>query len=581
MSMSNLKKADKIRVMLAQINFIVGDLQGNKKKIFEIAETARINKIDLLVFPEMALTGYPIQDLLFDHDFFESEKKILMEIAKSYPDITIIVGGFDIESDPTHHPQYRNVAFLLSGSKISNIISKRLIPTYDVFDEKRYFWQGNDYSTYDIKGMKFGIAICEDLWEKDYQINVAEQLLKNGSDVIISINGSPYTIGKQKEREDLIKEKASKYKIPFVYVNLIGGQDELVFDGRSFVIDKDGDLTHRAQFCKESVIIFDISNKTREIVYVEPSTLKNIPQDLRDNLENPISPLLNVNEEIIQALSMNLRDYFYKTGTGIFKRIVIGLSGGIDSAFTTYIAVKAIGNKNVTAILMPSRFSSKGSVEDSIEFCKNLDIEYIIVPIKESHSLLETQLDQSFNRDSSEQDSDLANQNLQSRIRGIILMYYSNKFNALLVSTGNKSEIATGYCTLYGDTNGGKNVPGDLYKTQLYQVVEWINKNENKEIIPKNIIKKPPSAELKENQIDEDNLPPYKDLDEILSLRIDEGLSPRHIIKKGKNSELVNHIERLYTRSEFKRAQMVQTIKINKKAFGMGRKIPVLKKPTY
>ncbi|MHA1669620.1 MAG: NAD(+) synthase, partial [Promethearchaeota archaeon] len=373
------------------------------------------------------------------------------------------------------------------------------------------------------------------------------------------------------------KEKASKYKIPFAYVNLIGGQDELVFDGRSFVIDKNGKLTHRAKFCKESLIIFDISIKTHEIIYVEPSDIKNIPQNLSYNLENPISPLIDVNDEIVQALCMNLRDYFNKTG--IFERIVIGLSGGIDSAFTTYIAVKAIGNDNVTAILMPSKFSSKGSVDDSIELCKNLNMEYIIVPINESHSLFETQLDQAFKRESSEQYNDLANQNLQSRLRGIILMYYSNKFNALLVSTGNKSEIATGYCTLYGDTNGGKNVPGDLYKTQLYQVVNWINRNEK--IIPDNIVKKPPSAELKENQIDQDNLPPYKDLDGILSLRIDDGLSPRQIIKMGKDPELVNYIERLYTRSEFKRAQLVQTIKINKKAFGMGRKIPILKKSTY
>jgi NAD+ synthase (glutamine-hydrolysing) len=570
--LSNLKKADKIRVMLAQINFVVGDLIGNQKKILEIAEIARINKIDLLVFPEMALTGYSIQDLIFDNDLFESEMKILMEIAQSYPDITMIVGGFDTTP---YHPQYRNVAFILSNGEISADNSKRLIPTYDVYDEKRYFWPGEHFSPYEIKGIKFGIAICEDIWEEDYQINVTEQLLKNKSDIIISINASPYTIEKGKQREDLLKKKALKYKIPFVFLNLIGGEDELVFDGRSFVIDKNGELTHRAQFCKESLMIFDISSNSHEIF---PSDIKSLPLYLRNNLKNyPISPLLDVNEEIIQALSMNLHDYYYKTG--IFKRIVIGLSGGLDSAFTTYIAVKAVGKDNVTAILMPSRFSSKGSLDDSIEFCRNLDIEYIIVPINESHSLFETQLDQAFKRESSEQDHDLANQNLQPRLRGIILMYYSNKFNALLVSTGNKSEIATGYCTLYGDTCGGKNIPGDLYKSQLYQVVKYINRN--REIIPNNIIKKPPSAELKEDQIDEDSLPPYKILDEILSLRIDEGLSPRQIIKRGKDPELVNYIERLYTRSEFKRAQMAQTIKINKKTFGMGRKIPILKKPTY
>lgn len=574
---SDIKENNKIRIMLGQINFIVGDLRGNQIKINEIVEIAQKNEIDLLVFPEMALTGYPIQDLIFDRDFFESEQKILKEIAKTFPDITLIIGGFNIESDPNHHPQYQNVAFVLSKGEISNIFSKRLIPTYDVFDEKRYFWEGENFLPYTIKGLKFGIAICEDLWEKEYQLNVAEKLVENGAEVIISINGSPYIIGKQKIRENLIKQKALEYKIPIAYLNLIGGEDELVFDGRSFVLDKHGRLTHRASFCKESLIFFEISTKTREINYIDHSSLKLIPKRYEYDVINPISDLFNENEEIVQAMAMNLRDYFYKTG--IFNRIVVGLSGGIDSAFTTYISVKAVGKEKVTAILMPSRFSSQGSLDDSIELCKNLDIEYIIFSIKDSHLLLENQLQNTLKGEYSEQDNDIANQNLQSRLRGIILMYYSNKFKALLVSTGNKSEIATGYCTLYGDTNGGKNVPGDLYKTQLYRVVNWINKNN--EVIPINIVNKPPSAELKENQIDEDNLPPYKDLDEILALRIDEGLSPREIIKLGKDPNLVFYIERLYSKSEFKRAQLVQTIKINKKAFGMGRKIPILKKPSY
>ncbi|MCK5345634.1 MAG: NAD(+) synthase, partial [Candidatus Heimdallarchaeota archaeon] len=343
---------------------------------------------------------------------------------------------------------------------------------------------------------------------------------------------------------------------------------------------KQGEVIQRGPFCEESFLLCEVNPASYDITPIQVDTgLFRVPSELKDVRlhTNPILPLFSENEEIVKALAMNLRDYYEKTG--VFKRIVIGLSGGVDSAFTLYISALAVGPKLVTAILMPSRYSSAGSVDDSVELCNNLGVEYIQFPIKDAHSLFEGQFTEIFQSKAPSADKDLAQQNLQARLRGLILMFYSNQYGALVVSTGNKSEIATGYCTLYGDTNGGKNVPGDLYKTQLYGVCEWINRE--KEIIPRNIITKPPSAELKLDQIDEDNLPPYKILDEILELRIDEGLSPREIIKRGFEESLVYRIEKLYTNSEFKRAQLAQTIKINKKTFGKGRKIPVLKHSSY
>jgi NAD+ synthetase len=564
-----------LRIAMAQLNMFVGNLEANKKKILSAMEIAIKNNCDIIVFPEMAISGYPIQDLIFDADFYESQNKVLEEIAKVAPSITAIIGAFGIEQDPSHIPKYCNLAVITRDGKITNQFSKRLLPTYDVFDEKRYFWAGNDFTPIEIKGIKIGIAICEDMWEKEYTVNVAESLVNAGAEMIISINASPYVINKQATRERIIREKTTRFHIPVYYLNLIGGQDELVFDGRSFIYNSDGDLVFRARFCKEQFSIIDMNTRTKKITPIQSLDDNTIPVDWRFN--EIINPLYDVNQEIVEALCMNLRDYFEKTG--VFERIILGLSGGVDSAFTAYIAAQAIGPDKVTAILMPSKFSSTGSIDDSIQLCKTIGIQYHIIPIKEFHDVMERSFASTFTDPSRPQDADLASQNLQSRLRGIILMYYSNLYRALLISTGNKSELATGYCTLYGDTNGGKNIPGDLYKTQLYGVCRWINRE--KEIIPKAIIDKPPSAELKPDQKDEDNLPPYILLDEILRMRIDDGLSPREIIAKGKDPALVYRIESLYTNSEYKRAQVAQTIKINKKTFGMGRKIPVLKKIKY
>ncbi|MHA1675181.1 MAG: NAD+ synthase [Promethearchaeota archaeon] len=564
-----------IRFLLAQINFRVGDLQGNAQKIKKICKFARKNAVNIVIFPEMALSGYPIKDLIFDRDFFESEQELLITIAKEFPKLNIILGGFGQERDPNHHPRYQNNAFILHQGEIQQHIAKRLTPTYDVFDEKRYFWSGSDYQPVTMCNLPFGIAICEDLWDHDYNVDVAANLVAEGAKFIISINGSPYYIGKQTFREKLIQDKVKQFGIPIIYLNAIGGQDELVFDGRSFIFDASGKLVLRAPFCLENIILVDYSPETHQFSPLSAESFPLVP--IAPIPSSPITPLVDTNEEICVALTMNLRDYYNKTG--VFKQIVLGLSGGVDSAFTAYIASQALGGDKVICLLMPSKFSSQGSLDDSIQLCKNLGMKYHIIPIKESHALLEDQLDDLFLDPTTSENLDLSHQNIQSRLRGIILMYYSNKYDALVVSTGNKSEIATGYCTLYGDTNGGKNIPGDLYKTQLYEVCEWINRNS--EVIPRPIITKPPSAELKEDQIDEDNLPPYPILDEILQLRIDEGYSPREIIAMGKDPDLVHRIERLYTNSEFKRAQLAQTIKVNKKTFGSGRKIPVLKHATY
>lgn len=572
---------------MAQMNFRVGDIQGNYQKIVQILNFARENAISLVIFPEMALPGYPIQDLIFDRDFFETQKRLIQRIAQEFPQLDIILGGFGIEEDPTHFPKYQNAAYFISNGHISQKITKRLIPTYDVFDEKRYFWSGSDFSPLKVGSVPVGVAICEDLWEQDYQINVAQELVKQGARLIIAINGSPFFIGKQQIRETLIKEKARTFEVPILYLNMVGGQDELVFDGRSFIVDKHDKIIFRAPFCKENLAIGHFNSESQQITMIPPKDFINetneqlIPNYSVNNLFNfsnyPINPLFNKNQEIIDALVMNVQDYYNKTG--VFDGVVVSLSGGVDSAFTIYIASLAFPVDKVTALLLPSKYSSESSVSDSIKLCDNLGIKYFIIPIKEAHQLLESQFDSIYNSLSESKTLDLARQNLQSRLRGVFVMYYSNLYNYLVLSTGNKSEIATGYCTLYGDTNGGKNIPGDLYKTQLYQVCKWINREQ--EIIPQNIITKPPSAELKPDQVDQDNLPPYPILDEILELRIDEGFSPREIIKKGYDASLVSHIEKLYTTAEFKRAQLAQTIKINKKTFGKGRKIPVLKRNTY
>ncbi|TFG17387.1 MAG: NAD+ synthase [Promethearchaeota archaeon] len=564
-----------LRVGLAQMNSVLGDFPENRDKIIQFIKKAEENRCDIVLFPEMAITGYPVQDLVYKQDFVENNLKIIDQLKPYVRNVIAVIGCItkvEKSKNKTTAPFYNSAAVLYPNGT-TKYIHKHLLPNYDVFDEKRYFNEYKHFPLIKFEQLRIGLEICEDLWDKQYSVKVSKELKKRGANAIFIINASPYYIEKPKIREGLVKLDAKKYKIPFVYLNTVGGQDEIVYDGRSFVVDDSGRTIHRLKAFEEDFICFSLPIPVKEKFERTSLELIKNPKDLykTDYLR------IDTNEEIFKALVLNLRDYYYKTG--IFKKIVLGLSGGIDSSFTAVIACHAVGPENVVGILMPSKFSSDHSVADAIQLCKNLGMEYIEVPIKKIHNVLDEEVREHYQVE----EFSVADENLQSRIRGVLLMYYSNKFDALLVSTGNKSEIAVGYCTLYGDTNGGKNVPGDLYKVQIYEVADWINKNikptkssNSKQLIPQNCIDKPPSAELKPNQTDQDSLPPYKILDAILYEMIENQKSIRSIIKMGYDAELVKRIEKLYHASEYKRAQLAQTIKITKKSFGLGYRFPII-----
>lgn len=561
----------KIRLGLAQINPIVGDFPYNRDKIIRYIKEGEEKGCDIIIFPEMAVTGYPAQDLIFVHKFVDHNLKIIDEIEKYVKKSTVIVGCIT-KADKKKYPLtpfYNSAAIIEPGGKVQ-YVHKHLLPNYDVFDEKRYFAPYDEFRVYDYKGLKIGIEICEDLWDEQYATKITKKLREKGACCIININASPYYKEKPLLREKVIQNHVNREKIPLVYLNMVGGQDEITFDGRSVVFDSFGNAVMRMPSFEESFDWIDLPiPSAQEIpaladrkVDINKHRLKNIPMNYEEE------------EEIFKALCLNLRDYFNKVG--IFSKIVIGLSGGIDSSLTAAIACEAVGSDKVVGILMPSRFSSEHSIKDAVQLCKNLGMKYYIVPIKEIHRVCEEEFKKAFNISG----FTLADENLQARLRGVILMYYSNRFKALLVSTGNKSEIAVGYCTLYGDTNGGKNVLGDLFKVEVYKVAKWINRKAEEEgrgeIIPHNCIIKPPSAELKENQKDQDTLPPYEILDAILVEFIENDRSFDEIINMGFDKETVRKIERMYYAAEYKRAQLVQTIKITKKSFGIGRRIPVI-----
>jgi len=566
----------KVRVGLAQINPVMGDLPTNRDMIINYIKKAEEHHCDITLFPEMAITGYPVQDLVYKQDFVENNLKVIDQIKPHVRDSIAVIGCITNaeKSKKTTVPFYNSAAVIYPDGNIK-YIHKHLLPNYDVFDEKRYFNSSPYFPLIKLDQLRIGLEICEDLWDKQYSVKVSKELKKRGANCIFIINASPYYIEKPQIREALVKQDANKLKMPLVYLNIVGGQDEIVFDGRSFVVDHYGRTIFRMHAFEEEFSYFDLPVPVKE--KYESTSLQIIEDPKKIYKTNYLR--VNTNEEIFKALVLNLRDYYYKTG--IFKKIVLGLSGGIDSSFTAVIACHAVGPENVMGVLMPSRFSSEHSVGDAIQLCKNLGMKYIEVPIKKIHDIYESEVRTYYEVE----EFSVADENLQSRIRGVLLMYYSNKFDALLVSTGNKSEIAVGYCTLYGDTNGGKNVPGDLYKVQIYELAEWINKNikpvknsGSNQVIPQNSIDKPPSAELKPNQTDQDTLPPYEVLDAILYEMIENQKSIRGIIKMGFDPEVVRNVERLYHTSEYKRAQLAQTIKITKKSFGTGYRFPVVNK---
>ncbi|MGI0481852.1 NAD+ synthase [Geminocystis sp. CENA526] len=544
---------------IAQLNPIIGDISSNAKKIKEKAELAVKQGAKLLLTPELSLCGYPPRDLLLHKSFIDAMEAQLQQLAQEIPSEISVLVGFASFNAFAHEqgtkPLYNSVA-LINNGKIHQIYHKRLLPTYDVFEEDRYFSAGNEVNFFTLDGVKIGLTICEDLWndeqfwgKKTYAINPIQDLVNEGVDLIINLSASPYIVGKQKLREGLLKHIGKKYQTPIIYVNQVGGNDDLIFDGFSCAVNKQGETIARCHPYQEDLICLELDKNSLDLV-------SNYLQDLIDCEE----------EEIYQTLVLGVKDYARKCG---FSKAILGLSGGIDSALVATIAVSALGKENVLGVLMPSPYSSDHSVIDAENLVKNLGINSEKIAIQEGMNSFDLMLNSLFK----DTEFGVAEENLQSRIRGTLLMAIANKFGYLLLSTGNKSEMAVGYCTLYGDMNGGLAVIGDVPKTKVFNICKWINRNG--EIIPHNILIKPPSAELKPNQKDEDSLPPYDILDDILERYINQHQSMNDIEKAGHNLETIKKVIKLVTRAEFKRKQAPPVLKITDRAFGTGWKMPI------
>lgn len=559
------------RLALAQINCTMGDVAGNCGKIRFALNKARARKVNLLAFPEMVLTGYPPEDLLFKPSFIQKNLDGLKDIIPDTHALTTVVGFIDSDEEGIY-----NAATVLADSKQLGIYRKICLPNYGVFDEKRYFKEGNQALLLVVSGVRVGICICEDLWLEEGPI--ATLVNQGGAQIILVINASPYHAGKWKLRQEVIRQQAQQHDVIVAYCNMVGGQDELVFDGHSLVYDQKGELLAQGYQFQEDFVVLDIdkrklrshysnelcSPKQPEIICIEsPVTQVTVP---------PISPtyrsLLVHLEEIYQALLLGIRDYTRKNG---FEKVIIGLSGGIDSALTTTLTVDALGRENVNTIFMPSQYSADESAQDSHQLAKNLGVNLLEIPIKGIFDNYLTQLAPHFEGCR----SNIAEENIQARIRGNLLMALSNKFGWLVLTTGNKSEMSVGYATLYGDMAGGFAVIKDVFKTLVYQLAEYRNSCSSTPVIPLRILTKAPSAELAEGQKDTDSLPPYDVLDPILASYVEGEKSAVEIIKMGFDAQMVKRVIGMVDRSEYKRRQAPIGIRITPKAFGKDRRLPI------
>ncbi len=551
-----------MKITIAQINPIIGDLPGNAQKILSAAKKAAADKSHLLLTPELSLCGYPPRDLLLNPGFVEAMSITLQQLARDLPaNLAVLVGT--VEQNSKAHTAggktlYNSIALLQSG-KVKQVFHKRLLPTYDVFDENRYFEAGLQANYFTLDDVKIGVTICEDLWndeeffgKRSYSVSPIADLSKLGVDLVVNLSASPYTFGKQKFREAMLKHSAVRFDKPIIYVNQVGGNDDLIFDGRSFALNKSGELSCRARGFDTDLLQLEFDKQKQDL---DNSSNINIACDYESE-----------DEEIWQALVLGVRDYARKCN---FSKVVLGLSGGIDSSIVAAIATTALGKENVLGVLMPSPYSSESSIKDADDLAVNLGIKTEKLPIGE----LMQSYDSTFAELFTNTEFGLAEENIQSRIRGNLLMAISNKFGYLLLSTGNKSEMAVGYCTLYGDMNGGLAVIADVPKTRVYSLCRWLNRKG--EVIPENVLTKPPSAELKPNQIDQDSLPDYDTLDDILQRLINDYQSAAQIVAAGHDAAIVNRIIKMVARAEFKRRQAPPGIKITDRAFGTGWRMPI------
>ena len=586
------------RLALAQINLTVGDLPGNTARMVEYLHLARESGADLVAFPELATTGYPPEDLLFKKSFIEANVASMEHVVTESRGIAVVLGFVQPRGS-----SIANAAAIGYDGCLVDIYDKIFLPNYGVFDEERYFTKGNICPVYELGGVRIGVNVCEDIW---YEVGPSAVQRQGGAELIVNINASPFHAGKSRYRQDgIVGSRAVGHGLFVAYLNTVGGQDELVFDGNSMICSPDGQVVARGPAFHEAMVLADIdidavpplsrhsSSDFYEEALAEVGALKPVyVSGHQPGTERPPLPCtsnhdeLDEIEETYRALVMGTRDYLHKTG---FSKAIVGLSGGIDSALTAVIATDALGPDNVLGITMPSRYSSRGSIEDSAELARNLGIQFWEVPIEPAHTAFTEMLEERFAGTT----PNVAEENVQARIRGNVLMTVSNKFGWIVLTTGNKSEMAMGYATLYGDMAGGFAVLKDVHKMMVYALSRWRNANGHKfpsasvveaslvgvtanEVIPRAIIDKPPSAELRENQLDEDSLPPYDILDPVIQAYVEDDCSYADMVAQGHDPSVVRQVITAVDRNEYKRRQAPPGVKITPRAFGRDRRLPIV-----
>jgi len=533
----------KLRVAIAQQDFHVGNISFNADKIINIIDDLKSSGIDLLVFPELTITGYPAEDLLLRPGLYRQVDEALLAICGVIKHFDVVLGLPRLKDGKRY-----NSAVVIRAGKVIESYDKWELPNYGVFDEQRYFTCGDSSGVFQLKGLSIGLTICEDIWQPE----PAKAAVDDGAQLLINLNASPFHLGKMEERERVVAERVKENSVPLIYVNLVGGQDELVFDGASFVINEKSEVISRLPAFKESISVVEVA------VDVEVSSVQ--------VSKGSIQPHPEINEAIYQALVLGVRDYVRKNG---FSSIILGLSGGIDSALTLVVAVDALGAENVEAVMLPTRYTSGMSLKDAKILAERLKVNYKIIEIESAFDLVLSLLADDFEGT----EVDATEENIQARIRAVLLMALSNKKGKMVLTTGNKSEMAVGYSTLYGDMAGGFDVLKDVPKTRVFEISRYCNRNI--EVIPTRIIDRPPSAELREDQEDQDSLPPYDILDQILEFYIEQDLSIETIVAKGFESELVKKVARMVDMNEYKRSQAPPGVRITPRAFGRDRRYPI------